>query len=347
MAQHHFSLTAMPGENEFYPLYFLEGEDEYLLKEGVGLITSKYPDAAGSDFNFTRINVSKSVGASYVYAACRELPFLSDVKIILVENYQKLPSSEKEKLYGYLSGGIPKTSIIIILNNTQGVRGKSSVSGKKSEASVKSLGAFIECRIDEKKLEQWLIETLKQSGWKMNRDAAAALKSRLGNDFWMVHGEINKLKAYCSGKSEITRHDVETICSATSGAHIYQITDSIIKGDPSAAITAMYNFTGNEDPPLSLLGYIKKYFTGIAETDMTFQNTKNTGDTAKILKKHEFVVRKNIEAAARLSDESYAKISDILVQTDYSFKKSANKKLIFEKMIIDLCNLFRTGKRRK
>lgn len=342
--KNNFSFTEMPAENQLFQLYYFEGEDEFLLKDALFQIMSKYPDAMNSDFNVTKLSVTKGIGASHIYAKCRELPFMSPVKLIVVDNIHKLSSSEKEKLLGYLSGSIPKTAVICLINNLQNIKGRTSSAAKKTETALKKLGAFIDCTVDDKKVSSWISEKFKELNFKISRDAVNLLKYKLSGDFWMVHEEIKKLSAYCWGKKEISASDVNAISSGTTSAQIYNITDSIIKGDSSGAIKSMYLFTENEDPPLSLLIYLKKFFKGLAETDFVFKKTNNVADTAKELKKHEFVVRKNLEAASKLSSNSYAKISDILAKTDYSYKQSANRRLIFESMIVALSSTFKRNR---
>ena len=339
-----FSLTEMPSAEEFFQLYYFEGEDEYLIKDALFQIMSKYPDALSSDFNITRLNVVKGIKANHIYAKCRELPFMSPVKLIIVENLQKLPSSEKEKLLGFLSELMPQTAVICLVNSLQDVKGRTLATVKKTEMALKKLGAFIDCSIDEKKIETWISGKFKELDFKIKKDAVSLLKHKLGSDFWMVHEEIKKLSAYCWSKKEISVADVNAVSSGTTSAQIYNITDFIIKGDSSGAIKSMYLFTENEEPTLSLLIYFKKFFKGLAETDFTFKKTNNISETAKQLKKHEFVVRKNLEAVSKLPLNSYAKISDILVKTDYSFKQGANRRLIFESMLVALSSLFKKNR---
>jgi len=162
-----FSLTDMPSYEQSFCLYYFEGKDEFLLKDAVNQIMSKYPDAVSSDFNISRINITKGIGASFIYAKCRELPFMSPVKLIIVENFQKLTSSEKEKFFGYLKDFIPKTAVLLLINNLQGEKGRTASSAKKIETALKELGAFIDCSVDEKKVEQWISDKLKESGFRV------------------------------------------------------------------------------------------------------------------------------------------------------------------------------------
>ncbi len=342
MADKKYSVLNMPKEK--FSSYYLEGLDEYLLKETLENIKKNFLQTADSEFGVSYIDCSKVKDASSIFVEISESSFFSVFKLVVLDNFQKLSSPEKNRLMEFIRGGIGENKLVFISYPAEG-RGRTGASQKKTESFFKELGCVIECSIDEKHTSSWVIEKLRREGWSIDAEAVIFLKNNAAGDFRNIINEIEKLKAFCGETQKITFLDVKTVCSESLTAQIYNMTDFISKADVSGAINAMNAFFSNEEPELSLLFYIRNYFDLLARTqEISFQNS-DPAMIAKLLGKHEFVVRKNLAALSLFGSSDFAAASAILAETDFQYKKGGNKKLIFEIMMINLCRLFTRKKK--
>lgn len=331
--------TVNPGEHR---LYYLEGKDDFLLKEAAQHLIAHFLTEENREFNFNRLTASRDTTAGKIYALCQELPFLAKYKVLHVENFRALAADQKARLSELLKGGLGRSVLILSAGSSSDTK---NTAGKKHENEIKNLGIVIQCSIDEKKMEQWIVKSMARRNRRISAEAAALLKNKIGGDFWMAHQELKKLEAYAGDRKNISVQDVEEIASAAVNSRIYQITDAVTSGRTDMALKYFYEITGNEEPSPSLLGYIKKYFLGIAEVQDVFRTAGSVSETAKILKKHEYTVKKSLETAEKMPKDLYPRLADLLLNADYAFKKGKIRRVVFETLLINLCRMFKAGKR--
>ena len=333
-----FSVLSMP--NKIFPVFYLEGTDDIIINECYSELKQKLGLDTFSDFNMGFFEGSKTLKADTVISALSELPFLAPYRIIVLSAFQRVSSDEKEKIANFVKEGIGK-SIFVILSNTSEQKGRVSETKKKSENDLKKAGAFIDCRINDKNWNLWVKQYLKKFKIDIDFGALGLLKAKLGLDFGFAISELKKLQAYTYGKKKITAPDVEAVVSVSSGTQIYNISTAIVKGDSAEALKLYYKMIGTDSPSISFLVYLKRFFDSIAEVKALQESGMDYLEISKELKKHEFVIKKNLEIASSASKDVLAKVSDILTSADFDFKSGQNEKLVFDLAIYRISALFK------
>ncbi len=193
----------------------------------------------------------------------------------------------------------------------------------------------------EKEIEEWSISSMRLLGFEMKQDAAHLLRRRIGPDLWMIDIELKKLRAFCGVRKIVTRQDVEAISTYTPQAQMYQLTEHIVKGDVNGALKIFHELIFQSDPSLGILNYINRFFLGILEVQKSFQETGSVRESARILRKAEYVVKKNLEVASRLKEHHLQRIMELLLQADLGIKRGKEKRILFETLIVHLCMVLR------
>ena len=333
-----FSVLSIP--NRIFPVFYLEGTDDTIINECYAELKQKLNLDTFSDFNMGFFEGAKSLKADSVISALSELPFLAPYRIIVLSAFQRVSPEEKEKIANFVKDGIGK-SIFIILSNTSEQKGRVSETKKKSENDLKKAGAFIDCRINDKNWNLWVRQYLKKFKIDIDFGALGLLKVKLGLDFGLAISELKKLQAYTYGKKKITAPDVEAVVSVSSGTQIYNISNCIVKGDSAEALKLYYKMIGTDTPSISFLMYLKRFFDGVAEVKALQESGMDYVEISKELKKHEFVIKKNLEIASSASKDVLAKISEIILDSDFNFKSGQNEKLVFDLAIYRISALFK------
>ncbi|MDQ7822088.1 MAG: DNA polymerase III subunit delta [Candidatus Eremiobacteraeota bacterium] len=325
-------------------LYYLEGADEFLLREAQRHLKARLLDPSLSDFNYSRIVGAKDVKAAAINALCQEFPLMSPLRVVALEEVQKMKEEETERLASYFAD-LPKTTVVILSFNTSAPQKGKNPLGKKLESLIRAKAVQVQCSMAEREAEEWIIAHLKRSGYEIRQDAALLLRKRIGNDLWLISEELNKLKAYCGNRKIISRTDIESISAYTPQAQMYHITDSIMRGNADGALKAFYELTATEEPSLGMMSYLFRFFMGVIDAQRLFQETGSAREVARIQRKSEYVVRKNLELASSITGSHVYKIADALLQADLSIKKGKDRRIVFEMLIIHLCGLFRKRER--
>jgi DNA polymerase III subunit delta len=323
-----------------YPIYLLEGNDEFLIREALHYLVEKLLKEGLREFNYSRLKGDKTFKASEVYSLCMELPVMSARRVVYLEDTGKISSEEREKLAKYIEGGLKETVLIMSGESSSSQRGKSQT-GKKLDSLLKSRAACIQCQMTEREIEDWISASMKYLGFEIRQDAAHELRRRIGPDLWLIDLELKKIRAYCGSRRIVSRQDVETISTHSPHSQMYQLTENIARGDTNNALKIFHELTFQSEPTLGILNYINRFFLGILEVRMCWRQSGSIREVAKLLKKSEFVVRKNVDIASLIEEQQLQKIAELLVQADFGMKKGKEKRLIFETLIVHLCMLFK------
>lgn len=325
-------------EKRIFPLYFLEGEDKFLVWEAVRYLISKILPPGLIEFNYSKLRGDKTLKATDIYSICMEFPINASKRVVYLEDISKVTAEERDRLAIYIEEGFKGTILIISSFSSPLQKAKS---GKKLESVIKSKAAYVQCQMTEKEIEEWIISSMKHLGYEMRQDAAHFLRKRLGSDIWLIDLELKKLRAFCGNKKIVSRQDIEAISTYTPQAQMYQLTEHIIKGDSHNALKTFHELISQSDPSIGTLNYINRFFLGILEVQKAFREIGSMRDVARALKKPEYVIRKNLEVASKIKEHHLHKLTELLLMADLGMKRGKEKRLIFETLIIHLCTLFK------
>jgi DNA polymerase III subunit delta len=327
-------------DKKTFPIYYLEGEDDFLLKEVFQVLQRKLLGSSVLEFNCSRFTGARDLKAVEIITACMELPVMAPLRLVYVQDIQKLPAEEKDRLAQFI--GKEKSKTVLILSNNASASGKErGTVGKKLETVIREKGATVQCSMAEGEMEEWIINTMKKNGYEMRQDAAQHLRRRIGPDLWLISIEMSKLRAYCGPRKAIVRQDVEALSSYTPQAQIYQITEYIMKGNVDGTLKTFHELVAMTDPSVGTLYYINRFFINILESQRLVSQTGSTREAARTMKKSEYWVKKNLELASALNSASIQKIGEALMQADYGIKRGKDIMTLYEVLFIYLCSLFR------
>ncbi|GEM_PF-1720928 len=335
-----FSQLLQSKEKKAFPFYYLEGNDEYLIKEAVTHITNTWLDPRLKDFNFSRIKGTEKTEARAVFSLCLEFPLMSPNRIVYLEDLQKLDEKERDRLADFLKEETRGTIVILSALISSSAKGKKGI-GKKMESLIKSKAVTVHCALSDSETEEWIITSLKRTGFEIRQDAAQILRRRIGSDLWMLSTELTKLRSFCGSRRIITRQDVEAISSYTPQAQMYQLTEHITKGNIDGALRIYHEITGTGEQSLGILFYINRYFLNIISVGREVSSLGSVREAAGKLRKSEYWVKKSAEVASSLTGAQVQKISELLLQADVGIKKGKPFTTVMEVLIVTLSGLFR------
>jgi len=335
-----FSQLLQSKEKKAFPVYYLEGNDEYLIREAAAHIVNSLLDPQLRDFNYSKIKASDKTEARAVLSLCLEFPLMSPVRIVYLEDLQKLDEKERDRLADFLKEELKGTVVILSVLSSSSPKGKKGI-GRKMESLIKGRAVTVNCTLSESETDEWIIASLKRTGFEIRQDAAQMLRKRIGDDLWMLSTELQKLRSFCGSRRIVTRQDVEAISSYTPQAQMYQLTEHITKGNTDGALRIFHEIAGASDQNLGILFYINRYFLNIISVGREVSALGSVREAAGKLRKSEYWVKKSAETASALTGNHVQKITELLLQADVSIKKGKPQTTVMELLIVALCGLFR------
>lgn len=133
------------------PFYIIQATDNYLIKEALKGIKGIFLKEKEDIFNYHLFSGGETDSAA-ILNTVRTLPFSSERRLVIVEEVEKLKSSEREKLFSYLAKPVPFTTLFLF------IKGKITLPSKSTNLIRLKKWDFaqIDKKIDPFDLIRWL-----------------------------------------------------------------------------------------------------------------------------------------------------------------------------------------------
>ncbi len=231
-------------------MYLLYGEERYLRRQYRDRLRAALCQD-GDDMN-THFFEGKNISVPQIIDLAETLPFLAERRVIFVEN-SGLFKAGGEKMAEYLAS--PNATTFFVFTESE-VDKRS-----KLYKTVQSGGYAAEfAPQDENTLLRWIAGILKREGKKITADTARFFLSGTGTDMDNIHMELEKLISYCMDKDVVEKEDVEAICTARVGNHIFDMINAIAEGKTQAALSLYYDLLALREPPMRILFLLARQY---------------------------------------------------------------------------------------
>jgi len=199
-------------------------------------------------------------------------------------------------------------------------------------------------RVDESDGMRWVVEHAAKEAVKVDAEAARELVDALGADMMLVSNELEKLILFVGQKKRITIGDVETMVLAAKQRSLYELTDAISSKDRVRALSVLDALLASEEGEEAAIGHI--YMLARTCRQMLVILEKNVRDSRAIwqalwqgFRVPPFAAEDVIRQARRYkSRRELTAALRLLARADLALRSNpASKRLVLEKLVIDLC----------
>lgn len=293
----------------FHPVYLLYGEESYLVR----LYRDKLKNAIldGAD----EMNYSNFQGSGIDLLEIREiadtLPFFQDYRIIVLEDTKLFKSANE--FADYLPS-MPDTTILVFAEKEVDKRNKLykyvQKNGLAVEMTAMSAG-------DTKK---FVAMKLRDGGRVIRESTAEYFLEQVENSLNNIENELEKLIAYTYGREEITREDIDAVCSVQVTGQIFKMLDAIAGGKKQEVMTLYHDLLTLKESPMSILYLLTRHFNILLQIkSASGENSKS--ELAKRIGIPPFAVGKYQMQCKHFTKEQLKKMLTLCTETEFDFKR--------------------------
>ncbi|HUZ60962.1 MAG TPA: DNA polymerase III subunit delta [Hanamia sp.] len=244
-------------KNNFKPVYWLEGEEEYFIDSVMEYAEKKILSPAEAEFNQT-VFYGKDANWADIVNACRRYPMFAERQVILLKEAQQM--KDLEKLESYIEN--PLLSTILVVS----YKGKTLDGRSKFSKLIKKKGeVFLSKKIYDNQLPTWVSTYLQANGFQIKPKALHLLVDHIGNDLSRIVNEIDKLSLNLDNEKNITEDDIEKYIGISKEYNIFELQNAYSKKDQAKAIRIIQYFEANPKavPIQLILPSLYSYFSRI------------------------------------------------------------------------------------
>ena len=295
---------------EYSQIYLLHGEEAYLRKQ----YRDKLKEAliADGDTMNNHYYEGKDTKIEEIIDLAETLPFFSEKRVIVIENsgwFQK----GGDKMAEYLPG-IPETTYLIFVETQVDKR-------SKLYKTVKNKGRIAEfTHQDEQMLKRWILGMLKKEGKNITAADMQFLLERIGTEMAHIKTEMEKLLCYTMGKAEVTREDIEEICTKRVQNQIFDMINAIADKNQKKALDLYYDLLTLKEPPMRILALIGRQFNLLLQVKELRKKGYSTQSISEKTGLHGFIVGKYEKQAVRFKTAELREALEACVEADENVK---------------------------
>lgn len=227
----------------------------------------------------------KNISVKSVIDIGETLPFFSERRLILVENSGFFTSTQEE-LCSYLQT-LPESTCVVFVEKDVDKR-------NKLYKTISKIGYAAEMKApDERTLTAWILKLLKGENRQFQKGVLPYFLERVDTDMENISCEIEKLVLYTEGRYEITREDVDTICTVHTETKVFDMIQAIAEKKQTKAFELYYDLVGQKEPSMKILYWITRQFNQLYQIKDLEEKGYPDHVIAERMGVRDFVVRKN------------------------------------------------------
>ena len=311
-------------QGEISNLYFVVGEEEYFKYHLTKLLENHAIDLSMKDFNLD-ILYSTEVTDNQVLNACLALPMMSDKRLVIVHDIDKLSISDPEPFIKYFSNPEQSTTAIFLANKVD-QRKKIFQTLQKCAITIKSNPLK-----DESYILGWIKNSLEQKGYSLNDDALILFFEHLGENLFEIENQIEKLTIYKNTDKIINTQDIEDMTGVSKEYSVFQMINHLLERNVKKTIEVTKIILEQGQEPIAILAAL--YSRLIKQWQFTQLKRENLDDKsiASALKTSPYFLKDYHRVLKNYSSNQLKKSLQTIYRSDKKTKtSSADPKRILE-----------------
>ncbi len=266
--------------------YIFHGDDEHSKREFLTQIQEKLGDKALVDLNTTRFD-GDSLSFSQLKHACESVPFLSDRRLVIVDDLLMRKPEFMDALLEY---------VLILPDTTRLVFWESRLLPETHpmiRLAMQAEDGFVRSfkRLDGRELPLWIQNRVQNRGGRISPRAAHLLAINVGNDLALLDNEVEKLVLY-KGAELIEVDDVSLLCPFVAESSIFDLVDALGSRHRRTAAELLQSKISDGTEPSYLFAMIVRQYRLLIQVKELAESGNRSPDIAQILKMHGFIAGK-------------------------------------------------------
>lgn len=321
------------------PVYYLYGEETFMLDEAVeAVIGFAAPDGV-NDFNYDAYQGRDATGEAIV-SACEMLPMMVDRRVVVVRDAQDMPMNELEELSDYLDDPAETTCLVVHANTTQ-----KSLDGRKTVIKkLKKAGVSCEfAALYENEVGDILKRHAGKRDLRLTPAANAYLIEAVGTDLTSLNSALDKIDLYVGDGTEegprlVDDDAVREVVADTKVRTVFDLTDALGEQKFEDALRILDSMLLNGEPPLRILAMIARHFRIVARLHDPEVHGLNRNDKARAVGVVPFFLKDYQRHARAFSLDDLTVIREKLLEIDQALKSTGlDDRTLMESLLYDIC----------
>jgi DNA polymerase-3 subunit delta len=267
-------------KSDFAKMYFIYGEEKYLVSYYAGKLIAKAGGDKFRDFNMQTFDGGET-GADKIAEAVFSLPFMAGQKCVAVSDVdmEKAGAAETAK-WDELMSRLPDSTVFVVYLPTIDINLKKSRSWKKFIAEAKKAGNILYCgKATDAQLQKTLVSWAEKRGCTLTKQDASAVINLCGRDMRTLKNELEKLCAF-TGTGCITKKEISQVTCVNLEARVFDLSKAILAKEYDSAYKILDMLFYQNEEPVSVLAVLSSAYIDMYRVKVLLQSGLKASDAA-------------------------------------------------------------------
>ena len=314
----------------FKPLYFLYGEEQFLIDALQAVLIEHTLEPHERDFNLDLVYGAETDAAS-VLALCSAYPVMAQRRVVIVRDFDKLKENQQFKAYAERPN---PTAVVLLICS-----GKPNLSAHPYRAlKTHAAWGFFKPLYD-RQMPGWIEKQVRAKGHRIEAHAAQMLAEFVGTNLQAAAGEIEKLITYAGGRERLTADDVLAAVGQTRDVNVFELQRAIGEGRYPDAMHITERLLRQSSNPrgegLMIVSVLAGYFTRMWKLTVCQARRMPEKEIAARIGVSPYFVKEYLVSQRRFGPAAIERAFATLLAADYELKGggSRNERLVLNLML--------------
>jgi DNA polymerase-3 subunit delta len=237
------------------PVYLIYGSEGLLLERAEKRLRDRLAAVADLDFNLETFDGAQA-SADDIINAANTMPFMSDRRLVIVRDVDRLDAADLEQLAAYARDPAPYTCLVLAAT-------KVAKNTKLYRAVAASGVAFEYPAPRRSEYAAEVARLMRERGHSIGLAAAQRLVDVVGRDLRRLDSEVEKLASFVDATNEVTEADVIAVASESGDPSVFELTDAVGERDAVRALRLLRRLLTAETP-FGVLAMLTRHVRALA-----------------------------------------------------------------------------------
>lgn len=304
----------------FRPLYFLYGDEGFLMDELQTLLVEHALEPHERDFNLDLFH-GPDADARQVLAACMGYPVMAQRRVVVVRAFERL--AENRAFTAYAERPNPSAVVLLLCG------GKPNLSAHPYRA-LKEKAVAVEFKsLYERQMPGWIDQRVRSLGLRIDAGAAQMLAQEVGTDLRTAAAEIDKLRAYVGTRTTITEQDVLDAGGHLREFNVFELQKAIGNGERARAAAIaerlLTRASNRRGEALMVVTMLTRYFLKLQKLSACLARNVPERELARQIGVPPFFLKEYQFALRRLGAATVRRAFAALLAADFELKGGSSR----------------------
>jgi len=313
------------------PVYFLFGDEPYLLNQCVNLFKTAVLTESTMDFNYS-LFYAGDAEVTNIKEAVETLPVFTSHRLVIVKNAQDFKDSELQELESVITNQVEST-VLVLFSDKIDKRKKTIKTLLDHTVSVEFKKPY------PNQFPQWISYICKGLNLKISTEAIHRLHRLVGNNLSEIESQIFRLQDFLGDKTQIELSDINTVVTVSREESVFDFTDALGKKDRVSALEQLVNLLDQGQSEQSIIALVARHMRILLTVRVGLNQGIGGAKLASLAGVAPYFVENYCEQARLWSVSKIEDSLSILHETDKALKSSPLSSHIWlENLVLKSCS---------